>query len=161
MDQFQRELIELLPRLRRLARSLCRNQADADDLVQTAVERALARRSQWTPGTRLDWWIMRIMRNAFIDDVRKSGRAIQAEPDELAAIPDPTKAGDALRADALGVEQAMSRLPADQRMAIALVLIEGYSYAEAAEIAQTPPGTLASRLARGREALIAELGGAS
>jgi RNA polymerase sigma factor (sigma-70 family) len=159
LDAFQREMIALLPRLRRLARSLCRNAADADDLVQTAVERALARRGQWTPGTRLDWWIMRIMRNAFIDDVRRSGRAVLAGPDEMAAVPDLTVAGDDLKTQAMAVDQAMRRLPPEQRMAIALVLLEGLSYAEAAEIVGTPPGTLASRLARGREALIADLEG--
>lgn len=161
LDDFQRELIELLPRLRRLARSLCRNATDADDLVQTAVERALSRRHQWTPGTRLDWWIMRIMRNAFIDDARKSGRAVLAEPEELAARADPTMAGDDLKTEAMAVDQAMKRLPPEQRMAIALVLIEGLTYAEAAELVGTPPGTLASRLARGRDALIADLEGAS
>lgn len=161
LDGFQRELIGLLPRLRRLARSLCRDAADADDLVQTAVERALSRRHQWTAGTRLDWWIMRILRNAFIDDVRKSGRAVLADPDDLAARADPTVASGDLKAEALAVDQAMKRLPPEQRMAIALVLIEGLTYAEAAELVGTPPGTLASRLARGREALIADLEGAS
>lgn len=70
MDPFQREVIALLPRLRRFARALARNIADADDLVQIAVERALARRDQWIAGTRLDSWVMRIMKNAW-----KIGRA--------------------------------------------------------------------------------------
>jgi len=159
LDAFQRDIVGLLPRLRRLARSLCRNAADADDLVQTAVERALARRGQWRAGTRLDWWIMRIMRNAFIDDVRKSGRVVAVEPQDLHRAPDPSVADGAMRAEALAVDQAMKRLPGDQRLAIALVLVEGYSYAEAAEALELPPGTLASRVARGREALIADLGG--
>src|SRR4051812_32853785 len=74
LDAFQRQLIELLPRLRRFARTLARSASDADDLVQTCVERALGRRAQWTPGTRLDWWTMRIMKNAWIDETRSRSR---------------------------------------------------------------------------------------
>lgn len=104
---------------------------------------------------------MRIMRNAFIDDVRKSGRTVAVDAEELARAPDLAAADGALRAEALAVDQAMKRLPADQRMAVALVLVEGYSYAEAAQALELPPGTLASRVARGREALIADLEGAA
>jgi len=54
LDGFQREIVELLPRLRRLARAITRDVADADDLTQLTVERALVRADQWAPGTRLD-----------------------------------------------------------------------------------------------------------
>lgn len=158
MDPFQREIIVLLPRLRRLARSLTGNATDADDLVQTGVERALARRDQWQPGTRLDWWIMRIMRNAFIDEVRRTGRAaLTGDAADLDRIPDASVASADIRIDAMTLNQAMSRLPADQRLAVALVLVEGLSYAEAAELLDIPAGTLTSRLVRGRQALLAEL----
>ena len=159
MDAFQREIIGLLPRLRRLARSLCGDAADADDLVQTGIERALARRDQWQPGSRLDWWIMRIMRNAFIDDVRRQGRiALSAGADDLELIADTSIASADLKIDAMALNQAMTRLPADQRLAVAMVLVEGFSYAEAAELLEIPAGTLTSRLVRGRQALLAELG---
>jgi RNA polymerase sigma-70 factor (ECF subfamily) len=59
------------------------------------------------------------------------------------------------------VERAMARLPEDQRLAVALVLVEGLSYKEAAEVLEVPQGTLTSRLVRGRTALVAELEGAA
>ena len=159
MDTFQRAIRGLLPRLRRLARSLCGDAADADDLVQTGVERALARRDQWQPGSRLDWWIMRIMRNAFIDNVRRQGRIpLSAGADDLELIADTSIASADLKIDAMALNQAMTRLPADQRLAVAMVLVEGFSYAEAAELLEIPAGTLTSRLVRGRQALLAELG---
>jgi len=62
---------------------------------------------------------------------------------------------------AASVEQAMARLPADQRLAVALVLVEGLSYREAAAVLEVPEGTLTSRLVRGRNALLADLRGAA
>jgi RNA polymerase sigma-70 factor (ECF subfamily) len=158
LDAFQREIIDLLPRLRRLARSLCGDAADADDLVQTGVERALSRRDQWQPGSRLDWWIMRIMRNAFIDEVRRKGRVALSGGEDLDHVVDSSIASADLKIDAMALSQAMGRLPADQRLAVALVLVEGLSYAEAAEVLEIPAGTLTSRLVRGRQALLAEMG---
>src|SRR6476620_5646560 len=71
---FEHELAALLPRLRRFAHALSRNSADADDLTQATVERALRSEAQWEPGTRLDSWLYRIMRNLWIDTVRSRGR---------------------------------------------------------------------------------------
>lgn len=156
MDAFQRQLIALLPKLRRFARALARTPADADDIVQTAIERALARRDQWRPGTRLDCWVMRIMKNAWIDETRARGRRGQVFGDEAEGvnIADPAQGDHAV---AMAVEQAMAALPDEQRMAVALVLIEGLSYAEAADVIDAPIGTLTSRLVRGRMALAARL----
>jgi RNA polymerase sigma factor (sigma-70 family) len=159
LDDFQRELIELLPRLRRFARALTRHAADADDLVQLAVERALERRDQWSPGTRLDAWVMRIMKNAWIDEARSRRRKLSylRPADERVEARDLAASNPEVGLDRLSVEDAMNALPEDQRIAVALVLIEGYSYAEAAELLQIPPGTLTSRLVRGRTALIKQL----
>ena len=74
MDAFSRDLVALLPRLRRFARSLTRDMTDADDLVQAAVERGLARRSQWRPDTNLTSWMFTLMKNAWIDEVRSRQR---------------------------------------------------------------------------------------
>jgi RNA polymerase sigma-70 factor (ECF subfamily) len=154
------EIVELLPRLRRLARALARSPADADDLVQATVERALSHRGQWRPGTRLDSWMFRIMKNAWIDETRaRSRRTAVLAPEEAGE-----RVGDAGAAaveDRLAVSEvarAMSRLPDDQRLAVALVLVEGLSYKEAASVLQVPEGTLTSRLVRGRSALLADLG---
>jgi len=153
-------MVELLPRLRRLGRVLARAPADADDLVQLTVERALARRAQWRAGTRLDSWMFRIMKNAWIDESRaraRRGDVFAPEEEGERAGADGAAAMEA-RLTAREVESAMARLPPDQRIAVALVLVEGFSYQEAAEVLQIPPGTLTSRLVRGRAALMAQIG---
>ena len=159
-ETFESELTQLLPRLRRFAFALSRNGADADDLAQTTVERALRSRDQWQPGTRLDSWLYRIMRNLWIDTVRARGRRDRHEAPEVAAKDVGEDPREAMHAS-MELQRAMSameRLPDEQRMAIALVLVEGLSYRDAAGALDVPIGTLTSRLARGREALQALLG---
>ncbi len=150
------QIIGLLPRLRRFARTLARNPHDADDIVQIAIERALARSDQLRADARVSSWLFGIVRNAWIDEVRARGRqAKMFAPEELGV-----NVGDASMAahDAmLCVQDALERLPEDQRIAIGLVLVEGLSYKEAAQIMDVPIGTLTSRLARGRDALQAML----
>jgi RNA polymerase sigma-70 factor (ECF subfamily) len=151
------QIVTLLPRLRRFARNLARNPHDADDVVQIAVERALARSDQWRSDARLDSWMFKIVRNAWIDEVRsraRRGKIFLAE-----------EAGENIGTDSmereselLSVQSAMARLPEDQREAVTLVLVEGLPYKEAAEVLDVPIGTLTSRLARGRAALQALLG---
>src|SRR4051812_479482 len=80
------EIAALLPRMRRFARAITRNRDDADDLAQLAIERALDRSVQWQDGTRLDSWIFRIMKNAWIDEVRVRVRRDQVfAPEEAGA----------------------------------------------------------------------------
>jgi RNA polymerase sigma-70 factor, ECF subfamily len=152
LDQLREQIVDLLPRLRRFARTLARNPHDADDLVQVAVERALARSEQLRPDSRLSSWMFGILRNAWIDETRSRGRRNRIfAPEELGE-----NVGDVAsesQAEALCVQDAISRLPDEQRLAVGLVLVEGLSYKEAAEIMGVPIGTLTSRLARGREAL--------
>lgn len=150
----------MLPRLRRFARILRPQDADAQDLVQATVERALASRERFKTGTRLDSWAFTIMRRMAIDEgrrVQRWARVVSAEDEAAARAPDPTQADEALRADAYAVRDAVHALPGDQREAVALVLIEGLSYAEAAQVLGVPAGTLTSRLVRGRQALIQTL----
>ena len=152
---FEQEIVDLLPRLRRLARALTRDVTAADDLVQIAIERALSRRDQWRPGTRLDAWVMRIMKNAWIDETRSRsrwGKVLDAE-EAGANVSDRSGQTD----EQLAIAQAMQRLPEEQRLAVALVLIDGLSYADAAEVLEIPPGTLNSRVVRGRMALMEAL----
>jgi RNA polymerase sigma-70 factor (ECF subfamily) len=157
-QNFHEELVALLPRLRRFARNLTRNPHDADDMVQIAIERAIARADQRQLDARLDGWLFKIVRNAWIDEVRSRGRR-----DKIFA---PEEAGEHIGSDAIeqeatlmSVQAAMQRLPEEQRMAVSLVLVEGLPYKEAAEVLEVPIGTLTSRLARGREALQVMLGG--
>jgi len=161
LDGFQRDLVDLLPRLRRMARVITRHQADADDLVQTAIERAFQHRAQWNPGTRLDSWMFRIMKNAWIDETRLRSRRERVFAHEGAAdaVADASIASMETRLAASEAERALAALPEDQRLAVALVLIEGLSYREAAEALEIPMGTLTSRLVRGRMALVEQLEG--
>ncbi len=160
---FEQELLALLPRLRRFARGLTQNVADADDLCQAAIERALKSREQWQPGTRLDSWMYKITRNIWIDNRRASTRrGFHAEIDDgVMQIADDSHARMEAMMELSDVDRAMARLPDEQREAVMLVLVEGYAYKEAAEISGVPQGTLTSRLVRGREALMRELGEAA
>ena len=153
----QAELVALLPRLRRFARGLAGVPDQADDLVQAACERALARIHQWTPGTRLDSWMFGIMKNAWIDEIRARRRRDRVHAPAEAGETVGDASADA-RDIALSVQAAMERLPEEQRLAVALVLVEGQSYKDAAELLGIPIGTLMSRLARGRETLQKLLG---
>ena len=159
MDGFERELLTLLPRLRRFARALARDAADADDLVQASLERALKARDQWQQGTRLDSWMYRIVRNGWIDEARARARRAQTfVPEEAGAAIGTDAHEDIERAAAMrDVGRAMAELPEEQREAVALVLVEGLAYKEAAEILDIPMGTLTSRLTRGRQALARRL----
>lgn len=151
------EIVALLPRLRRFARALARDAHDADDLVQLAVERALARLAQLRPEGALAGWMYGIVRNAWIDEQRSRTRRARlfAPPEAAAELSDPAQAA---HAESLAVQDALARLPEEQRSAVALVLIEGLSYKEAAHVLNVPIGTLTSRLARGRAALQGMLG---
>jgi RNA polymerase sigma factor (sigma-70 family) len=157
----ERQIVDLLPRLRRLARVLARDVTDADDLVQATVERALIHQEQWRPGTRLDSWMFRIMKNAWIDESRSRGRRGRVFAPEEAGETVGLDGAAAMEARlaASDVEKAMNRLPDEQRLAVALVLVDGLSYKEAAEVLEVPQGTLTSRLVRGRMALMADLDG--
>ena len=147
----------LLPRLRRFARSLSRNQHDADDLVQTAVERAWRHLDQLRPGANLASWMFGDHENAWLDNLRTrrrdaaKSRCPKTAANIRAVSPVDTEAG------LWAVSEAMNKNYEEQRLAIALVLVEGMSYKEAAGVLEIPMGTLTSRLARGRTALAAEL----
>src|SRR5215510_8861472 len=132
VDEVRAQLAELLPRLRRFARVITRNVADADDLVQVSVEKALVQAEQWRPGSKLDSWMFGIMKNAWIDEIRARRRRERVLAPEEAG----TAVGDASAAArdiALSVQAAVARLPEEQRLAVALVLVEGLSYKDASD----------------------------
>jgi RNA polymerase sigma-70 factor (ECF subfamily) len=149
----------LLPRLRRFARTLTRNPQDADDLAQNTIERALRNAAQWRPpppdatAEQLEVaarrWMFGIMKNAWIDNRRSHAR----EREVFAAEELGSGVGDASAAaleEQLALQRALAQLPDEQRLAVALVLLEGLSYQEAADVMEVPIGTLTSRLARAR-----------
>lgn len=160
-DPFLAGLTALLPRMRRFASGLARNPADADDLCQATIERALNSRQHWQEGTRLDSWMYRIMRNLWIDEARSRVRRDKTFAEEEAGLGVGVSGGQEASVELSKVDRAMQSLPDEQREAVLLVLVEGYKYAEAAEIVGCPIGTLTSRLLRGREALMAKLGEAA
>jgi RNA polymerase sigma-70 factor (ECF subfamily) len=160
-DPIERDLPDLLPRLRRFARGLAGSPDAADDLVQAACERALANRQQWQPGTRLDSWMFRIVQNLWIDRLRSEGRWRMAGADALESLPANDMAGAVeMRLELAAVRRAIEALPAEQRAVLMLVTVDGRSYREAAEILDTPIGTVMSRLARARLALTKQRGSA-
>jgi RNA polymerase sigma-70 factor (ECF subfamily) len=148
----ENDIAALLPRLRRFARSITFHREDADDLVQVAVERALTHAGQWEPGTRLDSWLFRIVKNAWIDEVRSRARRAElfAPEEEGEHVGDN---GAEAQQQRMAIEKALSLLSEDHRLVIGLVLVDGLPYKEAAEVLEIPMGTLTSRLARAREAL--------
>ena len=157
---FDRGLQDCLPRLRRFAHGLCTNTSDADDLTQMTAERALLARNQWQPGTRLDSWLYRIMRNLWIDTARARGRKaiFEAPPEAAETIGFDPRPGIEAAIDLGTAMAAMDRLPDEQREVVALILVEGFGYRETAEMLELPIGTVSSRLVRGRTALLAMLG---
>lgn len=154
----QQQLGEMLPSLRRFARSLAGDAADADDLVQIALERALSRASQWKAEQGgLAPWLFGIVRNAWVDETRSRRRRglLFVGEDAAATVGHATVEA---YATGLSVAAAMQRLPHEQRVVVALVLVEGLSYREAADALEVPVGTVTSRLARARLALQEMLG---
>src|SRR5918995_878249 len=150
------EMVAILPRLRRFALSLTGSRQTADDLVQGACERALAAAASWTPGTRFDAWMFRIMRNYWIDHLRRmkvEGMTENLET-QTQLIGDPGEAPILSKLALTEVQRAIDTLPHEQREVLVLVCGEDLSYREAADVLNVPVGTVMSRLARARKRLV-------
>lgn len=160
-SDLRREMVDLIPRLRRFALGLSRSQADADDLVQSALEKALTRLNQFERGTRLDSWLFRIVQTTWIDDRRRAWRRETPMDSDSIQI----AAGPALQSTAefslKDIMRALNTLPDDQRVLVLLVLVEGYSYQEAADMSDVPIGTVMSRLSRARKMMATRLEGSA
>jgi RNA polymerase sigma-70 factor, ECF subfamily len=155
---FSDQLIAVLPRLRRFARGLAGSAAEADDLVQAACERALARAHQFQEGTRFDSWMFRIVQTIWIDQIRaRDVRREGAQDDGSEIGTDESVRRAEARIALQEVRAVLRQLPADQRTALLLVTVDGLSYKEAAEVVDVPVGTIMSRLARARVALAEKL----
>ncbi|WP_105383090.1 RNA polymerase sigma factor [Neorhizobium alkalisoli] len=155
-------LVAFLPNLRRFAISLCHSRELADDLVQAACERAILAADSFVPDTRFDAWMFRILRNLWIDHLRRVRTAGPQEDLDAArdvAIPSGETASHA-RMELLEVSVALQSLPHEQREVLVLVCVEELSYRDTAEVLSIPIGTVMSRLARARKNL-SELTGIS
>jgi RNA polymerase sigma-70 factor, ECF subfamily len=159
-DRFSEDLIALLPNLRRFALSLCRRGDVADDLVQITAERAFAARDRFDPATRMDAWLFRILRNAWIDHARRT--TTQGTTVDIADAPDAAITDGVRDIEAVlmlrKAETAILALPEDQREVMMLVCVDDLSYREAAEVIGVPIGTVMSRLSRARLAVSEKLG---
>ena len=155
MSDFARLLQNEIPRLRRYARALTRDAARADDLVQSCLVRAIAKKHRWEPGTDLRAWLFTILHNQNVNEVRRSVRegVVVAVPVEDVApmLTVAPRAGASLQLRDL--ERAIKLLPEEQRQVILLVGLEGMRYEEVAAVLDIPIGTVRSRLSRGREML--------
>ena len=157
--EFQRRIVELLPRLRRFAYALAGDRDQADDLVQEACVKALSKPELWQPGTRLDSWMYRIAQNTWYDKMRaKKVRGEVVDVDDYANVTG-TDGRDVTeqRSSLARVSRDISALPHDQQLLIGLVCIDGLSYKEAADTLGVPIGTVMSRLARARQSLNASM----
>ena len=152
------DLIALLPRLRRFARSLTRSVPEADDLVQEACLRALSRADQWDPSQPLDRWMFRITRNLWISELRKRSVRMgkgQVPADETHELVSQDTGEHAVATAELRGQ--IAALPEELSAILLSVSVEGYSYAEAAELFEIPIGTVMSRIHRARKALAKEI----
>ncbi|MBX9458888.1 MAG: RNA polymerase sigma factor [Rhizobium sp.] len=157
---FADRLVAFLPNMRRFALSLSGSADTADDLVQAACERALANQDSFDLSTRFDAWTFRIIRNLWIDQIRR--RRTAGQPEDIVdheEAPGLTELPDVFpRMELREVSAAIGELSQEQREVLMLVCVEDFSYRETAEILSLPIGTVMSRLARARRNLAVACG---
>lgn len=154
---FKQELISLLPSMRAFARSLTHNAAQADDLVQDTLVKALANVDRFEPGTNLRAWLFTILRNHYYSQLRKSKREVEDADGKFAAriAVRPEQDGSI---DLEDFKSAFALLAPDHREVLTLVGASGCSYEEAAQICGCAVGTIKSRVNRARRKLADLLG---
>ena len=157
LSTFKTELIDLLPSLRAFARSLAHNPAQADDLVQDTLVKALANVDRFEPGTNLRAWLFTILRNHYYSQLRKAKREVEDAEGRLAARLSVRPEQDG-SIDLEDFKLAFAQLQPDHREVLTLVGASGCSYEEAAEICGCAVGTIKSRVNRARRKLTELLG---
>lgn len=153
-DDLKRILVEELPRVRRFAFSLTGQKADADDLVQSLVlkllQKGLPKDVSAVP------WILRVCKNIWLDEIRSRDVRLKAVTENKIPNMDQDVA-EGNQESAYTLEQVLDvldQMSDEQRMIISLVIVEGYSYAETAEVLEIPQGTVMSRLSRARKKML-------
>lgn len=156
VPDFKRDLVALIPYLRAFARSLCGKFETAEDLAQETLVKAWHSRDSFSPGTNLKAWLFTILRNQFYSDLRRSWRQVPWDQESAERLPG-TSQDQNWAADLSDTMRALRLLPDEQREALILVGAGGFSYLDAAEICRCNVGTVKSRVARARKALLAIL----
>jgi RNA polymerase sigma-70 factor, ECF subfamily len=157
MTTIRDELVTLLPRLRRFSLAVAGSVQDGEDLLHSALERALRHESSWQRGTRLDSWMFRIIRNLWIDERRaKRNQDISLEVAGDVVLEDSRDSAEHLL-DLTKTRRAMLALPEEQRSVLCLIVLEGMTYQEAAAALDVPIGTVMSRLSRARAAMVSRM----
>jgi RNA polymerase sigma-70 factor (ECF subfamily) len=147
------EIVGFMPVLRIYARSLCRNAADSDDLVQETMVRAIANAHRFQRGTNLRAWLFTIMRNRFYSDWAKRSRERTGDKDCVADIPSAPENPQMWYLEMRELVKAIDALPVQFRETIILVAALGESYVDAAERLDCDIGTIKSRVHRARNIL--------
>jgi RNA polymerase sigma-70 factor (ECF subfamily) len=165
--RFEEDALALADDVYRVARRLTQSVSEAEDLVQEAYVRAFRAWEQFTPGTNLRAWLLRIVHNLAIDASRKRARTPQTEPVEEGDYYLYNRLGATAAADESdavlerlsqgGVVTALASLPIQYRDTVVLVDLADFSYQDAADILDVPIGTVMSRLHRGRRMLKTKL----
>ncbi len=157
-DSFEGQLLALLPIMRRYSRSLAKSDAEGEDLLQDCVAKALARRGQWR-GLNLRGWILTMMTNLYRNSYKSRARVRYETLDAAENVSSSTGETDPFQLELL--ENAINTLPEDNRAVLMLVVVEGYSYGEAAAMLDIPVGTVMSRLSRARQRLAEHMSGSN
>ena len=134
-ETFEGQILALLPSLRRYSRSLTRSDSDGEDLLQDCVEKVLARRTQWR-GLNLRGWVLTIMTNLYRNQRRTIVRGNTVDIDGAIDVAAPEISTDPLERSRL--EDALNGLSEDHRAVLMLVVIEGYTYQEVADMPTYP-----------------------
>jgi RNA polymerase sigma-70 factor (ECF subfamily) len=154
---FRAELMRVVPHLRAFARGLCGRPDYADDLVQDALLKAWSARDKFVPGTSMKSWTFVILRNGFLSEARRNRFRGDYDPDAAERLLSrPAEQEEGLHLGDL--RAAMMQLSPERREALLLVGAGGFSYEDAASIAQCAVGTMKSRVARARRNLEQILG---
>jgi len=150
-------MIDILPRLRRYARSLVRNRIDADDLVQDTCERAWKRMDTLRSSSDLRAWLFGIMHNLYVDQHRR--KSVIIAPDDVVDLTDWSADRMFNQLQVTDLDKALDRLPSEQLSVLLLVALEDMTYDEVSATLQIPIGTVMSRLSRARARLLELLEG--
>jgi RNA polymerase sigma-70 factor (ECF subfamily) len=153
LSEFRQRVEAAIPALRRYARALTRDSETADDIVQDTLVRALRSEHLFHDGD-VRAWLYTILTNLNRNRLRSLSRRPTLTPikDSDAAITGPD-------AGSRDIARALDDLAEDQRAALLLVVLEGLTYREVAEVQGVPIGTVMSRLARARMQIKAYLDG--